>query len=417
MQNSFIGYGGVHEPEGEDPRSFLQVLGLAFLAGLLFNIMPCVLPVLPLKVIGFYEVSQHHRSKSIALGFVFSLGLIGVFAVLALFVLVLKQITWGELFSKGWFVWSIVAVLVLLAMGLFGGWNMRLPMGVYTFEPRHDTYGGNFFWGALTAILATPCTAPLLPVVLGWAATQPTYLGVPAMLMVGVGMASPYLLLSAFPEVARRFPRSGPWPNLFKQMMGFLLLASAAYFGGGRLVQGQQYWWLVTGVVAVASVYLMARAVQLTKNALPVAVCSILSVTMLGASIAWTEKMTFEPPWVPFSTDQFTAARDSGNIVLIKFTANWCGSCQYIEGTVFRDPVVWDYLKKNHVVAIKADFTDDNPPADALLKSLRADGGIPLTAIYAPGMDKPIQLSTIYSSETLLNALRGLPQKSVADAR
>ena len=423
----FANYAPAVAPAPADELSFARVLLLAFLAGLLFNIMPCVLPVLPLKAIGFYEVSQHQRSKSIALGFVFSIGLISVFAVLSLFVLVLKEITWGELFSKGWFVWSIVAVLVLLSMGLFGGWNMRLPMGVYTFEPRHDTYGGNFFWGALTAILATPCTAPLLPGVLGWAATQPTYLGVPAMLTVGVGMASPYLLLSAAPELARRFPRSGPWPELFKQMMGFLLLASAAYFGGGRLVHSQQFWWIVTAVVAVASLYLVARSVQLTKNALPVAVCAILAVAMLGGTIAWSARITgilspggsanAEDAWIPFTTEQFNASRESGAIVLVKFTANWCGSCQYIEGTVFRDPEVWDYLKKNKVIAMKADFTEENPPADALLKTLNPSGGIPLTAIYAPGVDKPIQLTSVYTSETLLKTLRGLPQKGVAVAR
>jgi suppressor for copper-sensitivity B len=414
-------------PTTEESMPFLRVLGMAFLAGLIFNIMPCVLPVLPLKAVGFYEVSQHHRSKSIALGFVFSVGLISVFAILAVFVLVLKQITWGEMFAKGWFIWSMVALLIALAMGLFGGWNLRLPMGFYTLEPRHDTYGGNFFWGALTAILATPCTAPLLPVVLAWAATQPAYLGVPAMLMVGVGMASPYLILSAAPELARRFPRSGPWPDLFKQMMGFLLLASAAYFGGGRLVHSTNFWWIVTAVVAVASLYLVARSVQLTKNALPVAICAILAVAMLGGTLFWTTRMTgilapagsanVEAAWVPYSDDQFRTARESGNIVLVKFTANWCFTCQGIEATVYRDPDVWDYLKKNGVIAMKADFSEENPPAERLLKTLNPSGGIPLTAIYAPGAEKPIQLQSVYSSDTLLSTLRQLPQKSVADTR
>jgi len=405
-----------------------KCLLLAFLAGLLFNIMPCVLPVLPLKAIGFYEVSQHHRSKSIALGFVFSLGLISVFAVLALFVLVLKQITWGELFSKGWFVWSIVGLLIVLSMGLFGEWNFRLPMGVYTIEPRHDTYGGNFFWGALTAILATPCTAPLLPVVLGWAATRPAYLGVPAMLMVGMGMASPYLILSATPELARRFPRSGPWPDLFKQMMGFMLLAAAAYFGGGRLVHGLGFWWIVTAVVAVASLYLVARSVQLTKNALPVAICSAVAVAMLGGVLWWTGRMTgmfmpgggsaaVEEAWQPYSAQRLADARAQGKTVLVKFTANWCGTCQYIEGTVFRDQTVWDYLKKHDVVALKADFTDTNPEGDTLLKSLNPGGGIPLTAIYAPGSDQPIQIASVYTTQTLLKVLEEASGKTVADAR
>src|SRR5439155_25068290 len=191
------------------------------------------------------EAAQHNRGKSFALGLVFSLGLIAVFAILALVVLVFHFASWGSLFSEGWFVWSLVALLIVLAAGLLGGWNLSLPLGVYTFEPKHDTFGGNFFWGALTAVLATPCTAPLLPPVLAWASLQPAAIGVIAMLMVGVGMALPYLILSALPEIARKFPRTGPWAELFKQMMGFLLIAAAAYFAGGRLVHGPQFWWLV----------------------------------------------------------------------------------------------------------------------------------------------------------------------------
>src|SRR3954466_5183224 len=107
------------------------------------------------------------------------------------------------------------------------------------------------------------------------------------MLMVGVGMALPYLLLSAMPEVARRFPRSGPWPDLFKQMMGFLMLAAAMYFGAGRLISGNGFWWLVTGVVAVASLYMVARSVQLSKNPLPVGITSTLAVIMIGVMVWW----------------------------------------------------------------------------------------------------------------------------------
>lgn len=398
---------------GEESMSFLAALGSALLAGLLFNIMPCVLPVLPLKAIGFYEVSQHNRAKSFVFGLVFSLGVISVFAVLALLVIVLKRITWGELFSKAWFAWFVVGVLLLLSIGLFGGWTVTLPGGTYRLEPRHDTYGGNFFWGALTAVLATPCTAPLLPGLLAWAATRPSYQGVPAMLMVGVGMALPYLVLSATPELARRFPRVGPWPELFKQMMGFLMLSAAVYFGAGRLIEGPDFWWLVVATVAVAAFYLIARTAQLSKNALPVAISCILSVLMLGGVIWWTARITgigsatnVEAAWVPYSDQAFADARASGKPVLVKFTANWCATCQTIEGTVFRDPDVWDYLHKNNVVTMKADFSHDNPPALAFLEKLNPAGGIPLTAIYAPGANQPIQIASVYDSDTLLKTLR-----------
>jgi thiol:disulfide interchange protein DsbD len=397
--------------------SFGYALGAAFIAGLLFNIMPCVLPVLPLKASGFYEAAGHSRARSFFLGLMFSLGLITVFGVLALFILVFKSFTWGSLFSKGWFIWSIVALLVVMAFGLFDAFTFRLPLGAYTFEPRHDTVSGNFLLGMLTAILATPCTAPLLPPLLLWASSQPSWLGVPAFLMVGVGMASPYLILSATPELARKFPRTGPWSELFKQMMGFMMLAAAAYFAGGRLVQGTGFWWIVVAMVAVAALFLVARTVQLSKNAAPVAVSSVLAIVMLGGVLWWTAQITglgspayaaggdAKAQWVPYSTEKFEEYRKQGKPVLVKFTANWCATCQVVEGTVFKNPAVWDSLAKHDVVAMKVDLTEEGAPGNDLLLQLNPGGGIPLTAVFGPKLQQPILLSSIYKSDALLSAI------------
>ena len=412
--------------EGSD-WTFGYALGAAFIAGLLFNIMPCVLPVLPLKAAGFYEAAGHSRSRSVMLGLTFSLGLIAVFGVLAMFILVFKFITWGALFSKGWFVWSIVLLLVAMAFAMFDAFTFRLPMGAYSFEPRHDTYSGNFLLGALTAILATPCTAPLLPPLLLWASSQRAYVGVPAFLMVGVGMASPYLILSATPELARRFPRTGPWSELFKQMMGFMLLAAAAYFAGGRLVHGPEFWWIVVAMVAVASLFLVARTVQLSKNAVPVAVSSVLAIAMLGGVLWWTAQITglgapayaaggeAKTQWVPYSTEKFEALRREGKPVLVKFTANWCATCQVVEGTVFKNPAVWDSLAKHDVVAMKVDLTEEDAPGNDLLLQLNPGGGIPLTAVFSPRLQQPILLSSIYKSDALLSAIdKAVPATQIA---
>jgi thiol:disulfide interchange protein len=407
--------------------SIWTALGAALLAGLLFNVMPCVLPVLPLKAIGFYEVSQHNRARSFALGVVFSLGLISVFAILALVVLVFRFISWGELFTRAWFIWGIIVpLLTLMGLGLLGGWNFSLPLGVYTFEPRHDTFGGNFFWGGLTAILATPCTAPFLPALLIWASSRPAYLGVPAMIMVGVGMALPYLILSATPELARKFPRTGPWSELFKQMMGWMMLAAGMYFAAGRLIHGPEFFWAVVFIVAIASLFLMARTVQLSNNALPVGVASVLAVAMLAAPLWWTIKITglgagsasasiAGTGFIPFTDSAFQSARDSGKPVLVKFTANWCSTCQVIEGTVFRDSDVWQTLKDRNFAVMKVDFsTSEDVPGHDLLLKLNPAGGIPLTAIYFPGRNDPVVLASVYSSKELLDAVKSAPGASAA---
>jgi thiol:disulfide interchange protein len=321
------------------------------------------------------------------------------------------------MFSKPAFVWPMVAILVLMALALWGAFTTSLPTAVYRFSPRHDTYGGNFAWGAFTAVLATPCTAPLLPGVLLWAASRPGYIGVPAIAFVGVGMAAPYFVLSAFPELARRFPRTGPWPELFKQMMGFLVLAAAAVFAGGQLIEGVNFWWVIVPVVAVAAVYLVARTVQLAKGALAVGISSTLAVVMLMATLGWTLNVTgllqrdtggagaAAHHFTPYTPVAFDAARAAGKPVLVKFTANWCLTCQYIEGSVFRDENVWSTLDRDGVVVMKVDLTHANPDGSKLLLTLNPAGGIPLTAIWSPGQDKPIVLASVYTSSELLEAL------------
>ena len=402
--------------EGSD-WSIGYAMMAAFIAGLLFNVMPCVLPVLPLKAAGFYEAAAHSRGRSVLLGAVFGLGIISIFAVLALFILVFKSFTWGGLFSQGWFVWTIVTLLVVMAFGLFGAFTFRVPVGAYNFQPRHDTVSGNYLLGGLTAVLATPCTAPLLPPLLLWATTQPSVVGVPAFLMVGVGMAFPYLLLSAMPEVAKKFPRTGPWSELFKQMMGFMLLASAAYFAAGRLIHGPEFFWIVVAVVAVGALFLVARTVQLSKNAVPVGISSALAILMLGSVLWWTARTTgltdrggagvaaANTHWVPYSAEGFEDLRRQGKPVLVKFTANWCATCQVIEGTVFRNPAVWDSIASHDVVAMKVDMTEEGAPGTDLLLKLNPAGGIPLTAIFSPKLGQPIVLSSVYQSETLLSAI------------
>lgn len=392
--------------------------GAALLAGLLFNVMPCVLPVLPLKAAAFHRAAEHHRSRSLLLGGAFSLGIISVFAVLAVLVLVMRVISWGSLFSNPIFVWGIVILLLICAAGMFGAFTFQLPVALYNVDPRQDTVGGNIVFGAFTAILATPCTAPLLPPLLLWASSRPAYVGVPAMLCVGIGMALPYLVLSATPELAKRFPRTGPWSELFKQMMGFMLLAAAAYFGAGRLIHGTGFWWVVVAVIAVAALYLMARTVQLTPNARPVGIAAALAVAMVGGSVWWTARITglTQPAlaggageaWQAYSDDAFNQLRASGRPVLVKFTANWCATCQVIEGTVFRDPKIWQALKSHDVAAIKVDLTAEDAPGQDLLLKLNPAGGIPLTAIFVPGQGEPIVLASVYSSEELLKALDGM---------
>ena len=399
---------------------FAMALGTAFVAGILFNIVPCVLPVLPIKVLGFAEVAQHDRGKTVLLASVFGVGIVTVFAVLGVFILILKKFTWGQQFSNPWFAWFVVAALLLGALWLFAVLNVNLPSAAYAFAPRHDTYVGNFEWGILTAALSTPCTGPLFIPVMGWAAQQPPSQGMAVMMMVGVGMAFPYIALSVFPEAARKFPRVGPWAELFKQMLGFMLLGFAVYFAAGRFSPAAG-WWGAVPVAALAAIYLMARTVQLTKEARPVAISAVIAVVLLTATVLTACMFTgvFDRRvgsvagvnWQPYSDETIEAARKAGKIVLVKFTANWCLNCQYVEATVFHDDQAIEALRKSDVVTVKADLTAEDAPGWERLRKLNPTGGIPLTAIYAPGYEQPVLIDSVYTTGTLVKALEQLARE------
>lgn len=409
----------------EEKRNWntITALGVAFLVGLIFNIMPCVLPVLPLKAMGFYEVAQHHRGKTMLLAGAFSLGIILVFAALSLLVVVFAVIGWSQLIAKAWFAWTIVGILAVMGIGMFGFFTVNLPSSVYQFTPRHDTYFGNFLFGILAALLSTPCTAPLLPAVMAWAAAQPVALGVLAMVTVGIGMAFPYLVLSAFPELARKFPRVGPWSELFKHMMGWLLIASAVFFAAGRLFHSNAFWWSLAPVAVIASVYLMVKTLKITHKLRPVLISSAIVLLMTGSTVFIAAYMTGAftssrgatgagAGWDPVAS----AGNGKPNIVLVKFTAHWCLNCQTIEATVFHEQRTADALRNLGVVPVKADLTQEGAAGWPTLRGIEPSGGIPVTAIYVPGYEQPIKLTSVYSTDKLLDVLKqvqNLPQVAV----
>jgi thiol:disulfide interchange protein DsbD len=390
------------------------VAGLvAFLAGIIFNLVPCVLPVLPVKAIGFYEASQHSRARSLLLGLTFSLGLIAVFAALGMAVMLSKslfhsQITWGQQFSNPWFAWALAIVLAALGFGMMGAFSVRLPTSVYGLDFRHDTLIGNFLWGGLTAVLSTPCTAPLFPPVLIFASTLPRIEGFLLVTLVGCGMASPYLLLSAFPELARRFPRTGAAADLVKQMMGFLLLGSAAFFIGQQLVGEPNQWWVVFAVAVWACLYLVIRSAQLFKSVTALYFTTALAVAIGSGSLMLTLRLTApdQVHWQPYTPQSLTDARAAGKTVLIDFTANWCLNCKYVDTTVYHDPRALDALQRLNVVTMKADLSKSDAVGWQLRNSLGNDG-IPYTAIYLPNARQPVGLASIYTTDTLLNVLNG----------
>jgi thiol:disulfide interchange protein DsbD len=412
--------------KGFDPKTFvktdLKLFGLelnrdayfiafagALVVGMIFNVMPCVLPIVPLKAMGFYQAAQEHRGRSIFLGLFFALGIVATFGALAIPVVVRQNLAWGELFGNAYFAGAIVLILLAMALGTFGVFNFVLPSRVYEITPKHDTYTGNFLFGVLTAVLSTPCTFGMFLGLLVWATYQPPVLGTSLVMTVGLGMALPYLVLAAFPELSRHIPRSGAWSEIVKQMMAFLLLATAVYFGRRFLpeaVRDHRFWWVLFAVIATAGVFLVARTIQLVGKPRAIVIASLVALLIVAPSLAATLRLAYHPiAWVKFSQQVFDSAVASGQPVIVKFTADWCGNCQAIEATVYTDDRTVSAVKAQQIIPIKADLTDRQAPGWALLRSLHPVGAIPFTAVYLPGESTPTKLAGIYTTAELLEVL------------
>lgn len=396
---------------GFDVGSDAYVLAFvaAFVVGIIFNVVPCVLPVLPLKAMGFYEVSQHNRAKCLAFGTVFSLGIVAAFATLGLLVLVLKVFKWGQLHSDPIFAGVLVTILVVMALHSFGAFNVNLPSSMYAFSPRHDTYIGNFLFGILTAALSTPCTFGMFVGLLAWAATQTAAVGILLMVTVGLGMAFPYLVLSAFPELARRFPRVGPWSELVKQLMGFLLLAVAAYFAQPLIVKvtgPSAFWWVLFAIIAGAGLFLVIRAFQLGRTVTAPIVAVVLALVMTLPAFYLVRELTAKPyVWQEYKPEVLAASRQSGKVVLVEFTADWCANCHVLEAVVLNHKEIQKAVREHEVTMIKADLTADDAPGWKLLGELNASG-VPLTVVYTPGQPDPARLPGIYKRDALKATLQ-----------
>jgi thiol:disulfide interchange protein DsbD len=209
----------------------LLILLLALIAGFFMNFTPCVLPVVPLKILSI-QAHAKNPTRCLVLGLIFGLGIIVAFAALGLLIAVFKTFDWGGMFGKWWFAAGVGVIVGAMGLGMLGLFSIRLPQFVYMLNPQSETAGGSFAMGAFTAVLSTPCTGPLIGATIAWLLLQPKWLGFTTFVVMGLGMALPYILLTARPAWLARLPRTGPGSELVKQVMGLLLLAVASFFIG-----------------------------------------------------------------------------------------------------------------------------------------------------------------------------------------
>lgn len=405
----------------------LLLLAAAF-GGLLLNFTPCVLPVLPLKIMSLSQ-SAGNPARCAYLGAVMSAGTIcfwlAIGAAIA-FISSFKAI--NQLFQFPAFSLAIGVFIAVMGVGMLGVFTVQLPRFVYYFNPSHETARGSFLFGVMTAILSTPCTAPFMGTAAGWAAKQPPTTTLITFAAIGLGMALPYFILSINPKLVSRVPRTGPASELIKQVMGLLMIGIAVYFLGTGLdplfrkpidPPIRFYWWIVAGFVVFAMVWLVLRTFRITSRFAPRAIWSVFALALALGITLIARSFTDRGPiaWVAYTPERFEQARAEGRVVVMDFTAEWCLNCKALEaGVLHRDEIV-KLLKTPGVIPMKVDLTGNNTAGNAKLKELNWVG-IPLLAVFGPALHEPLKYDT-YTVQTVLDAITqaGGPAPALARAR
>jgi thiol:disulfide interchange protein/DsbC/DsbD-like thiol-disulfide interchange protein len=409
----------------------LGYLGLAFLGGLVLNLMPCVLPVIALKVLSFVHQSSGSAAQRRKLGLVYGLGVVVSLWVLAGVVIGVQQAgqmaSWGMQFQQPQFVVLITTVVTLVALNLFGVFEIslggRLMDAAGTLAAQQGT-GGAFFHGVLAVVLATPCTAPFLAAALGVAFTQPPAVIVLFFTAIALGLAAPYVVLSFVPGLLGLLPKPGPWMNHFKVAMGFPMLGTAVWLltlatphYGDRGVL-----WVGLFLVCVAvGAWIWGEFVQRGSKRKGLAAAMALAVVLAGyaygleVALQWRKPSGADSPvqpqrhglidWQPWSPEAVAQARAQGRPVLVDFTADWCLTCKANKTTSIEIEPVRAKLKALNAVALLADYTRANPTIAAELQRF-GRAGVPLVVVYPKDPAKPpIVLPTLLTPSIVLEAL------------
>ncbi|MFW6065287.1 MAG: cytochrome c biogenesis protein CcdA [Planctomycetota bacterium] len=396
-----------------DDMTIWTGLALAVLAGLILNIMPCVLPIIPLRIYSLVQMGGQSRRRYVTLGLAFAAGMMLFFIALAVANLVLKlaldrAFNWSQQWQSQPIRVGMSLVLVVVAANLFDLFTVTVPQKVAALEGRPGSGGhvSSAGMGLMMAILATPCSFGILLAALAWGQTQTLAIGTAVFLMIGLGMALPHVALAAFPKLLNRLPKPGRWMELMKHGMGFLLLLVAIWLVSTLAENSYPFWVVAYAVVLAMALWTWGKWVRydspLRAKLLVRGIAVVLAVAAGWWMLSPPKPLTVD--FAPFNEAAIERARENGRPVVLKFTASWCVSCVWIDNTVYRDEELTEQLQRRDVLTMVADVTDADAPAATYLRD-RFGKAPPLTVVFPPGDGEPVELTGKYDKDDLLEAL------------
>lgn len=389
-------------------------LPLAFLAGLILNIMPCVLPVIPLKVLSIFGQAKESRARCIALGLSFCLGIILFFAGIAILNIILRLgygtvFQWGDHFRNPAFIIAMSLLLVALALFMFGVFTILVPSAIAARDGAHKGHAGSIAMGFLAAVLSTPCSFAILTTAFGWAQTQGLFLSTIAIMLIGVGMASPYIILTSMPGALKHMPRAGRWSELFKQSLGFILLLVAVWLMlalPAHRIAGTAYY----AAILAFCLWMWGGWVTLMTPKRRKLIIRSIALTIAIAAGAWLlPESVSRIDWREYDKAQIRQARDANEPVLIEFMADWCMTCKAVEKTVYSRKSIADLMEHKGVIPIRGDTTLADSHAAIDLKAIYNEPGIPVSILFLPGLSEPMRFHGLLIGKDLEKALKDLP--------
>ncbi|MCE0485044.1 MAG: thioredoxin family protein [Methylacidiphilales bacterium] len=404
----------------EPPPFLIAVLAAAFVGGLILNLMPCVLPVLSLKVFSLIKHAGENQGAAWKQGAAFTMGVVLSVWLLAGLLLALRaagnHLGWGFQMQSPGFVLAMIFLFFLLGLNLFGVFEIGTSLVGLDAKATGRLHGlaSSFFNGALATLAATPCTAPFMGSSLGFAAQQPPFVAMLIFTFLALGMAVPYLLLTIFPGALRFVPKPGPWMETVRQFMGFLLMASVIWlvYVYGMLTGPEQMPFLLGHLLVWALIgWLYGRGAHgwLVLVLVLYVVAMANGFTLPLRDVQEKKAMqASEDGWQNWSPAAVDAALDQGRPVFVDFTAAWCLSCKVNERVALDTDAVKKAFADKNVLLFRADWTHSDPEISKALQQYNRDG-VPLYLLYSPKQKSaPQVLPEVLTPGIVLDALQRL---------